>query len=175
MIAERRTAHLLLSRMEPDDFGDLLGMHRDPQVMAPLGGVRSDEWTLQFVEMTLEHWDRYGFGIWTAREPVSQEFIGRGGLRHVTIDGRDEVEVGYGLLRAYWGRGLATELAVESVRVAFTALQLPELVCFTLTTNYASQRVMQKAGFRYEREFIWAGEPHLLHRQTAAEWRTRVK
>ena len=68
------------------------------------------------------------------------------GLRHVTIGGREEVEVGYGLRAEFWGQGLATELASASVRVAFEILGLPELVSFTLPTNRASRRVMEKVG-----------------------------
>ena len=84
-------------------------------------------------------------------------FAGRGGLKHTSIGERDEVEVAYALLPQYWGQGLATELAVASVRAGFEVLHRPDLVCFTLTTNRASQRVMEKVGFRYERDVILCG------------------
>jgi RimJ/RimL family protein N-acetyltransferase len=86
--------------------------------------------------------------------PRDGAFAGRGGLRRVAIEGRPEVEVGYGLMPERGGQGLATELAGESIRVAFDELQLPELVCFTLPTNRASQRVMEKAGFRYSNDIV---------------------
>jgi RimJ/RimL family protein N-acetyltransferase len=41
-------------------------------------------------------------------------------------------------------------------------------VSFTLPNNLASRRVMDKAGFRYERNFIHANLPHVLYRQLAA-------
>ena len=87
-------------------------------------------------------------------EPGTGRFIGRGGLQRLPVDGREQIEVGYGLMSEFWGQGLATELAAESVRVAFEVLQLPELVCFTLPTNLASRRIMEKVGFRYERDFV---------------------
>jgi RimJ/RimL family protein N-acetyltransferase len=46
-----------------------------------------------------------------------------------------------------------------------------DLVCFTLTTNHASQRVMEKVGFRYERDVLHAGLPHVLYRLSASAWR----
>jgi len=92
-------------------------------------------------------------------------------LRRVTVGGRREVEVGYGLRPEFWGRGLATELAVESVRVGFEELQLPSLVSFTLSTNVASRRVMEKAGFVFESDIVYANLPHVLYRLTASEWR----
>jgi RimJ/RimL family protein N-acetyltransferase len=56
-------------------------------------------------------------------------------------------------------------LARASVTVAFERLRLPGLVCFTLETNRASRRVMEKAGFRYERDFVYKDLPHVLYRQ----------
>ena len=49
--------------------------------------------------------------------------------------------------------------------LGFAQLKLPELVSFTQTTNVASRRVMEKAGFRYERDFTYASTPHVLYRQ----------
>jgi ribosomal-protein-alanine N-acetyltransferase len=159
-----QTPRLLLCRMMAKDLDDLTRMHLDSRVMATLGGVRTPEVTRDWMERQLEHWRQYGFGLWLARERGTGRFVGRGGLHHVEIDGRDEIEVGYSLVPEFWGRGLATELARAIIDVAFTILDLPELVCFTLTTNFASQRVMQKAGFRFERELLYKELPHVLYR-----------
>ncbi len=158
------TPRLQLHRMTMDDLDDLTRMHLDSRVMATLGGVRTPEQTRDWLQRQMDHWQRCGFGLWMASERETGQFAGRGGLHHVEIDGRDEIEVGYSFLPDFWGRGLATELACESIRVAFEVLHLPELVCFTLTTNRASQRVMQKAGFRYERDLIYQDLPHILYR-----------
>ena len=161
---ELQTPHLTLRRMCAEDLDDLTRMHLDPRVMATLGGVRSPEVTREWLSRHLEHWRQYGYGLWLARERETGRFAGRGGLHRVEIDGREEIEVGYSLLAEFWGRGLATELARESIRAAFTILKLPEIVCFTLTTNRASQRVMQKVGFRYERDLVFKELPHVLYR-----------
>jgi ribosomal-protein-alanine N-acetyltransferase len=168
---ERRTPRLLLKRMRRDDLDDLTRMHQDPVVMATLAGVRSREETRAGLERHLAHWEQHGFGWWVLRDPQTGQFIGRGGLRHVVFEGTPGVEVGYGLMSEFWGRGLATELAREAVRVAFAEMGLPELICFTLPTNRPSQRVMEKAGFRYERDGVYAELPHVFYRLTAAQWR----
>ena len=59
--------------------------------------------------------------------------------------------------------------------MAFERLGMEELVCFTLTINRASQRVMEKAGFEYERDVVHAGQPHVLYRLTASGWRERSR
>ena len=168
-LEERRTEHLLLRRPVAEDVEDLIRLHLDPQVMATLGGVRTEEHTRQFHELLLAHWREYGFGLWIARDLESQRFAGRGGLHHIDLDGRDEIEVAYAFAAEFWSRGLATELARESVRVAFDVLHLPELVCFTMTSNLASQRVMEKAGFRFERRGEHAGLPHVFYRLKRGE------
>jgi RimJ/RimL family protein N-acetyltransferase len=64
-----------------------------------------------------------------------------------------------------WGQGLATELAHAAVDVAAEPLHLREIVAFTLPDNLASRRVMEKAGFTYERNVIHVGLPHVLYRR----------
>ena len=149
------------------DFDLLHGLHRDPRAMATLGGLRDAEQTRFFLEMFVDHWQLQGFGTWMLFERESGAFAGRGGLRRLEILGRPEVEVLYAFLPAFWGRGLATELARASIEVAFRDLGLADLVALTLRTNRASQRVMQKAGFRYDRDFTYADRPHVLYRLRA--------
>jgi RimJ/RimL family protein N-acetyltransferase len=174
-----RTDRLIGRRLRAADFDDLARMHRDPRVMAtlapagaPNGGLLSDDETRRFLRRNLEHWDRHGYGLWLFRDRADGRFVGRGGLKRTSVDGRDEVELAYAVMADYWGRGLATEMAEAVLAAGFERLGLPEIVCFTLTTNRASQRVMEKAGFVYEREIVHAGLPHVLYRLTAGEWRS---
>lgn len=170
-LARLRTARLVLTRIVAADLDDLCRMHRDPDVMATLGGLRSDEVSADILRQLMAHWETHGFGYWMARDPDSGAFVGRGGLRRVVVGGGDEIEVGYALMPEYWSRGLATELARECVRVGFEALGQQELVAFTLPTNYASRAVMQRVGFLYERDVIWSGMPHVLYRLPVEVWR----
>jgi RimJ/RimL family protein N-acetyltransferase len=168
---ELRTARLLLARLRPNDHDELYRMASDPRVAATLGGVLSDVEAAERTRRHLAHWDEHGFGWWVARDPAGGQFVGRGGLRYYTLDGRIEVEVGYGLLPEFWGRGLAAELAGASVWAGFRVLGRPDLITFTLPTNSRSRRVMEKVGFRYERDIVHADLPHVLYRLTATAWR----
>ncbi len=62
------------------------------------------------------------------------------------------IEFGYTLARSSWGRGLATEAATACLRYAFEKLRLPELFASVDSRNTASQRVLEKIGFIYQRE-----------------------
>jgi RimJ/RimL family protein N-acetyltransferase len=158
------TARLLLTRITDADFPDLLAMNQDPRVMATLGGLRPDEfWQARHV-WNLNHWREHGFGWWVARTLEDGRFAGRGGLRRAVVDGKDDVELGYGLVPEFWGEGLAGEIAKASIRAGFDVLGLQSIACFTLPTNRRSQRVMEKAGFTYVKDFVWMDLPHVLYR-----------
>jgi len=66
-------------------------------------------------------------------------------------------------------RGFATEIAAASVDVGFGHLGFRDIVSWTLPTNLASRRVMEKLGFRHERDFEFAGLPHRFYRLVAGD------
>jgi RimJ/RimL family protein N-acetyltransferase len=149
--------------LQPEHLAELCVMHRDERVMATLGGVRSDAETRDFLRVNLDHWDRYGYGLWIFRGRAGA-FAGRGGIRHVTIEEAEEIEVAYALMPDSWGRGLATEMAEALLDIA-SILGLSNIIAYTLVGNRSSQRVLEKLGFRLEREFVFKSMPHLLYRR----------
>jgi [ribosomal protein S5]-alanine N-acetyltransferase len=164
------TPRLLLTRPTDADRTDLIAMHSDPRVMATLGGMRTPEELEGINQRLLASWEQTGFGWWIARRRPDGRFVGRGGLRRLSLNGRDEVELAYGLMAEFWGRGLTGEIAEASIRTGFQVLGLSEIVCFTMTTNTRSRRVMEKAGFRYERDGEHAGLPHVFYRLRREDW-----
>ena len=180
MVEAFRTERLNAERLREGHLDELRRMHRDPRVMAtlapagaPNSGLLSGEETQRFLRKHLDHWDRNGYGLWAFRERANGRFVGRAGLYNTNVGGNDEVELAYALVAEYWNRGLATEMARGILGVAIEQLHMTDVVCFTLTTNRASQRVMEKAGFEYEHDVAHGGLPHVLYRLTAPEWRER--
>lgn len=84
------------------------------------------------------------FGLWGAWLRHAGPLIGFTGLRFV--DETPEVELLYGLLPEYWGRGLATEAAEAVLDYGFRELDLPRLVGRTDPPNSASVRVLERLG-----------------------------
>jgi ribosomal-protein-alanine N-acetyltransferase len=80
------------------------------------------------------------------------------------VHGEPTVEVAWGVLPAWWGQGLATELGEASLRVAWEDVGLEEVVAYTLPANVSSRRVMEKLGMTYSGEIEHAGMPHVLYR-----------
>lgn len=165
-----RTRRMLLTRIGAADLDDMLRMHRDERVVRTLGGARPDAAVEALVHDLDAHWTQHGFGWWILRDPDSGRFIGRGGLRRVHVAGDPEIEVAYGLLPEFWGQGLATEFTRVAVAQGFVALELSDIVAYTLPDNRASRRVMEKARFAFERDIEHAGLHHVLYRLTAGAW-----
>ncbi|MHC4876882.1 MAG: GNAT family N-acetyltransferase [Planctomycetota bacterium] len=145
-------------------------MFQNEQVCATLGGTLSDEMIDRAMWRNLHHWDRHGFGIWSFFSAETDEFVGRAGVRQVEVDERVETELAYAVMPSFWKQGYATEMSYEILRVGFEELGLPDVLCFTLTTNQVSQRVMQKLGFTYERDGLHADLPHVFYRLRRDEW-----
>jgi [ribosomal protein S5]-alanine N-acetyltransferase len=157
------TSRLRAERLTADHFDAICAMDGDPAYMAQLGGPRGAAATRAYLDRNLKHWDEHGFGLWMLRDTAGL-VAGRCVLRHLDVEGVDEVELGYGLHAAYWGRGLATEVARELLRLGRTELRRPTLVAVTRPTNLGSQRVLIKTGLAYERDVTYEGVVHLLFR-----------
>lgn len=167
------TPRLLAERLREEHRVEIHRMHRDPVQMATLGGVRSEVETDAYMTRNLEHWDRYGFGVWMMRDRVDGRVTGRALLRHLYLEGADEIEVGYTFYPAYWGHGLGTEAAAGCLDLACTSHDILSVVAVTLPDNARSLRVMAKVGMVYQRQVEHAGLPHLLYR-TAPAWKRGV-
>ncbi len=135
------------------DLDALAAIWSDRQVtrFLPSRGVPiSRESTEQSLKSFVEHWQERGYGIWAIVEHNSSQMIGYCGLRY--LDRLDEVEVLYGLAKAYWGRGIATQAAKASISYGFNVAHLDRIIAMALPENYASRKVIEKAGLHYEKQ-----------------------
>lgn len=164
---------LVTARLEgtpiTSEAGPLLaGMLTDPRVARTLGGVPSPDALAGMIARQAAHWVAHGFGGWLWRDRATGAVVARGGLRHVVVGGRAEVEVGWVVDADRWGEGLASELGAAAVSFAFGPLKLHELVSITLPANMTSRRVMEKLGFAREAAHVeHAGMDQVLYRLRA--------
>ena len=63
--------------------------------------------------------------------------------------GENEAEIGYWLGEDFWGKGYITEATLRVIQYAFEQLNLTQLWASAYEENIASQRVLEKCGFRY--------------------------
>lgn len=163
-IAAFSTERLIARQIQPDDLDKFICMNANQSVMASLGGLRDAQQSKDDLERHLRRWQEEGFGTWMFYKKDTKEWIGRGGLRRLELAGHEEVELGYAVMPSFWNHGLATEIAKAVIEIAFEVLRLNDIVCFAEKTNLASQQVMQKAGFQYEKDFTYGETLHALYR-----------
>ncbi|HWF26277.1 MAG TPA: GNAT family N-acetyltransferase [Solirubrobacteraceae bacterium] len=160
------TARMIAERLQPqhqDELAPLLGDPRVARTLWPGQDLPSEAQLLHSLADKLDHWERFGFGLWLLRDRVTGAVVGRGGLQHTRVAGAGEVEAGWAIAPARWGEGLATELAHACVAVGFGTLTLDHIIALALPTNVASRRVMEKSGFVYERDVHYCGLAHVLY------------
>lgn len=87
-------------------------------------------------------------------------FVGR---RDGAIEGKiRRAEIGYNMVRSYWGKGLAAEALREIIRHIFTTTEIYRLEALIRPANSRSRNLASRMGFHEEgtlRDYIlWDGE-----------------
>jgi ribosomal-protein-alanine N-acetyltransferase len=164
VLSGMETARMVGEPIGPQHRAGLIALLGDPRVGATLGGVATPADVDAQIASMASHWDRHGFGWYAFLDRESGALVARGGPHWAHVAGRDEVEIGWTVAADRWNQGLATEMGAASVAHAFGPLGLSDVVSFTLPDNHASRRVMEKLGFAYERDTVYAGLPHVLYR-----------
>jgi RimJ/RimL family protein N-acetyltransferase len=96
------------------------------------------------------NWAQHGYGGWVVTDKSDRQLIGSCELEY--LEETDEVELGYALAKAYWGKGIATEAARACVRFGFENARLERIIAVVLPENIASWRVLEHIGFVYEKD-----------------------
>jgi RimJ/RimL family protein N-acetyltransferase len=151
------TERLMLRRFTPADVDRLVELDGDPEVMRYLtGGAPTPREAIErdILPYWLGYYERFaGYGFWAAIEKASGEFLGWFHFRPPAVAAPDEVELGYRLRRAAWGKGYGTEGSRALIRKGFTELGVRRVVASTYQDNVGSRRVMEKAGMTLTRSY----------------------
>ncbi len=164
---EMETKRVLLRPWEAEDWIAFRPIATDPQVMRYITGGTpwTDERIQEFVQRQIRHFAERGFCLWKlrAKEDASGRIIGFCGLQPLAIDGQEEVEMGWWLAKDCWGRGLATEAARLALGFGFERAGLTRIISICRPDNAASQRIMEKLGMTFERNYTHKGIPVRLY------------
>lgn len=158
------TERLILREIRPSDLEGMFELDSDPEVHRYLGNkpVKTKQESLKIINDIIKQYEERGIGRWAAIEKSSGEFIGWSGIRLNTeynMNGYTKFyDVGYRLIKRFWGKGYATESGKLAVDYAFNSLKLPELYGITELRNQASHKVLLKIGLHYVEDFYFEKE-----------------
>jgi RimJ/RimL family protein N-acetyltransferase len=146
------TARLVLRHVELRDADLFVELLNDPAFIQYVAdrGVRSSEQAVAYLEeKVLPSYARHGFGSYFAELKESGEPIGICGL--IKRETLDDVDVGFSILRKFWGQGYATEAASAVIDYGRRQLGLPRVVAIASPENANSINVLKKLGLRFEK------------------------
>ena len=103
---------------------------------------RANEW----IEFCLLRYKEGRLGLQALINKDTGEFIGMCGLITQEVNGKTVVEIGYHLLREYWGLGYATEAAQLFKKYGFENKFADTLVSLINPNNIPSQKVAIRNG-----------------------------
>lgn len=145
------TERLLIRPFTLEDLPRLVEMRSDPEVNIYLGGMKmqNPDSLAKRIAFYIDCSEKYGFGMSAMIWKETGEIIGWSGLQ--PLDGTDEIEVGYGMIKEFWGKGIASEAAHAWLDFGFNEKNLERIVAVAYPENRNSWGVMEKLGMRYEK------------------------
>jgi ribosomal-protein-alanine N-acetyltransferase len=160
------TDRLLLRKFTEDDAVLLYELNLDPEVIQythdPITDIEHAKKILK--EVILPQYSLYNHGRWAVHLRSNLEFTGWCGLKY--LPETNEVDLGYRLMKKFWGKGYATEAAIACLRYGFDRLELQRIVGRALPGNLASIRVLDKCGMEYRHEEVIHGYLHKTYQVT---------
>lgn len=103
---------------------------------------------ISFIEMATKDNPIHIFAI-----DVDGKAVGGIGIHPQQDIMKKNAELGYWLGEAYWGKGIVSEAIKQMIDFAFTTYVINRVFARPFGTNLASQKVLEKCGFKLEARF----------------------
>lgn len=159
------TERLILREILPTDIEGFFELDSDPEVHRYLGNtpVKSKDQIVEVINFIRQQYIDNGIGRWAIIDKATNDFIGWAGLKFVTEETNNHIEyydLGYRLVKRYWGKGIATEAAWASLAYAFDQLEVEYVYAMADCDNDGSNKILNKVGLVRVETFDLDGVPH---------------
>jgi RimJ/RimL family protein N-acetyltransferase len=159
------TEQLRLRSWREEDLPAFAGFWADEDTARFLGGTCARPQSWRIMAMYAGHWVLRGYGMWAIEEKATGQLAGYCGPWNP--EGWPEQEIGWGLVKAFHGRGYATEAARRARDFAYRELGWPTAVSYIAAENAASQGVAKRLGATFESTGDLLGTPVGIYRHPA--------
>jgi ribosomal-protein-alanine N-acetyltransferase len=169
------TKRLILREILPTDVDGLFELDSDPEVHKYLGNkpVKDKNQIIDIINFIRQQYKDNGIGRWAIIDKKTNNFIGWSGIKLVTEltnNHQNYYELGYRLIKRYWGQGIATETAVASLEFAFDKLKTDEVYAIADCKNDGSNKILQKVGLQFIETFDLNGIKHNWYKINRTEF-----
>jgi RimJ/RimL family protein N-acetyltransferase len=158
-----RTQRLSLREFELEDADALATILSDPETMRYYPMSFDLAAVGDWIQRNRTRYANDGYGLWAMILNSTCELIGDCGLVRQTVDGVDEIEIGYHVRRDLWGRGYATEAARACREYGFATFTADRLISLIRPENLPSRRVAEKNGMTIWKEVTRANLLHYVY------------
>ena len=143
-----KTSRLIARHIDPSDADDMLAVYGNTEVMRFVGsGKPLDRQSCEgWIQVILERYRKYGYGMSALTLRTSGEVTGFCGLVHPQY--QIEAEIKYAFKQAFWGKGLATEAVAAMLECARNDFRLAGVIATVNPMNTASLKVLLNAGMK---------------------------
>ena len=146
-----KTERLVLRFYTEKDKADLIALFTDAAVMKYVDkGVLTIEQAEAFWTKLFEKLYPQKYNIWAISKSKDSHYVGHAGI-YPRPTRKEDWEFVYFLRRDAWGKGYATEIARRIIQYGFEDLRLPEVFATVDDDHFASIRVLEKSGMKFER------------------------
>jgi ribosomal-protein-alanine N-acetyltransferase len=148
------TARLRMREIRQSDAPAVFKLYSDPETVRYWGNelITETAEAEELVRLNLEWVAAGDCYYWAIEHRPSGEVIGTCTIFKIDEKNR-RAEIGYILNRNFWGQGLMTEAMNTLIEFSFDTLNLHRLEADTDPNNTASNRLLEKFGFKREGYF----------------------
>ncbi len=168
------TERLIFRDIEETDVEGMFALDSDTEVHRYLGNkpVKSFDETRQVIKYIRQQYVDNGIGRWAVIDKSTDAFMGWGGfkLEDVVRSDFNYIDLGYRLRRKYWGKGIGTEIAKESLKHGFNTLNFAEICAAADVQNIGSNKILSQSGMKFTETFEFEGVKHNWYRIKKIEW-----
>lgn len=168
------TDRLIIRDIEESDAQGIFDLDSDPEVHEFLGKkpIKTIKEAKQVIAFIRNQYVKNGIGRWAIIDKKTSDFIGWTGLKYEQGLRKDfsYYDLGYRLRKKYWGNGIATETAIESLKYGFEKLGLKEIGAAADVNHSASNKILKKIGLKFIDTFDYEGVTHNWYKIRKAEW-----
>lgn len=138
------TRRLILRVPREQDFDGFCKLMADEQTAQYIGGVMQPAAVWRGMASLAGSWALHGFGMFSMIEKSTGQWVGRTGPWRPAEWPGDEI--GWGILRRFWGNGYALEAAIASMDFAVEMLGWTDIIHCIDPANVNSQKLAQRLG-----------------------------
>ena len=144
------TERLIVRSYTMDDIDHFFRLNGDKDVMRYIRPAQTREQSKVFLRKIIAAYkERPGAGRWGMFSTENGEFVGSFAV--IPVENSAMLQMGYALLKENWGKGYASESVKGGIEYVFGPLGLSAIAGITFPENIASQKVLLKNGFVFDK------------------------